>query len=335
MSEEYLLLSDTHLGLHGSNDNWHEIVLKLFQTIADFCVKNNIKKIIHLGDFFDNRKSLNVKTIYYATLIADILNDFKTYLIVGNHDTFFKNQIHPHSLLIFNKYENINVIDSPWQLDGDIGLIPWGCGFENVELPYLMGHFEINDFRMNSGYVMKRAKLNRSDFNGFKQVISGHYHTPMVEDDINYVGAPYHQSFADVGERGFYLWSRDKDLQFIEYTDAPHFMKVTVTESMVQNVDATFIKGNIIKLIFEEDYGTVENNQIIENIQLKEPFLLYTDFSKISADLTDEIVLDTAEMVNNQEIVKDFIEKTEVPKNLDKNVIIRMIETLMDEIVED
>jgi DNA repair exonuclease SbcCD nuclease subunit len=332
--EQYLLVSDTHLGLYGSNDNWHEIVLKLFQTIADFCVKNNVKKIIHLGDFFDNRKSLNVKTIWYAMQIAEILNDFETYLLVGNHDTFFKNQIYPHSLKIFNEYDNINVIDSVWQLDGDIGLIPWGCGFQHMETPYLMGHFEINDFRMNSGYVMRQAKLNRSDFDGFKQVISGHYHTPMVEDDINYVGAPYHQTFADVGERGFYLWSRDKDLQFIEYTDAPQFIKIPARESMVEKVKPLNIKGNIIKLIFEEDYGTVENNQIIENIQLLEPFLLYTDFSRISADLTDEIVLDTAEMVNNQEIVKDFIEKTEVPKNLSKDVIISMIEKLMDD-VED
>jgi hypothetical protein len=138
------------------------------------------------------------------------------------------------------------------------------------------------------------------------------------------VGAPYHQTFADVGERGFYLWSRDKDLQFIEYTDAPQFIKIPARESMVENVKPLNIKGNII-----EDYGTVENNQIIENIQLLEPFLLYTDFSRISADLTDEIVLDTAEMVNNQEIVKDF-----VPKNLSKDVIISMIEKLMDD-VED
>jgi DNA repair exonuclease SbcCD nuclease subunit len=262
--------------------------------------------------------------------IAEMLNDFETYLIVGNHDTFFKNQITPHSLRIFNEYENINVIDAPYQLDGDIGLVPWGCSFENVELPYLMGHFEINDFRMNSGYVMRNAELNRSDFNGYKQVISGHYHTPMVLEDINYVGAPYHQSFADVGERGFYLWSRDNGLHFNEYTDAPQFMKVTATESMIQNIDAAFIKGNIIKLIFEEDYGTVENNQIIENIQFLKPFLLYTDFSKLSADLSDEVVLDTAEMVNNEEIVKDFIEKTEVPKNLEKDVIIRMISSLMN-----
>jgi hypothetical protein len=99
---------------------------------------------------------------------------------------------------------------------------------------------------------------------------------------------------------------------------------------MIQNIDATFIKGNIIKLIFEEDYGTVENNQIIENIQFLKPFLLYTDFSKLSADLSDEVVLDTAEMVNNEEIVKDFIEKTEVPKNLEKDVIIRMISSLMN-----
>ena len=63
-------------------------------------------------------------------------------------------------------------------------------------------------------------------------------------------------------------------------------------------------------------------NQIIENIQLLKPFLLYTDFSKLSADLSDEVVLDTAEMVDNEEIVKDFIEKTEVPKNLEKDVII-------------
>lgn len=335
--DKTLLVSDTHLGLYNASDFWHDVVLNVFEIIVDFCHKNNIKRIIHLGDFFDNRKSISLKSLFYAVEhIGPLLNQFETYIIIGNHDTFYKNQIKPHSLVIFNKFENIFVIDESTVIDNDIGLIPWN-GNLIAGVSYLIGHFEINDFRMNEGFVMRTANLNKGDMGPYKQVLSGHYHTPMSDKNITYLGAPFQQTFADVGgERGFYLWSKEtNDLEFFAITDAPQFLRIHATPAVIKHNNPD-IKGNIIKLIFEEDYGTTVNEQIVESIQMLKPQQLFTDFSKISKELAEDekITPDTTKMVSNKEIVADFINKSTVPKNIEKKTVISMISKMIDSITE-
>ena len=334
MEVKSLLLTDTHLGLYDATDFWHDVVLKLFQYIADFCNRNNIKRIIHLGDFFEKRKAINVKSLWYAAeYIGPILNEFESYLVVGNHDTFYKNKIKPHSLVVFNEYENITVVDEPMTLPcGQIGLVPWQC--EPVPGVYtLMGHFAINDFRMNEGYTMKKAD-NPTEYGMYRQVISGHFHTPMTKYNITYIGAPFQQTFADVGgERGFYVYNERK-LDFHEYTDAPHFLKVTADKEMSKGLGdelAPSIKNNVIKLIFEEDFGTQVSNLIVEAVQFHKPLKLFPDFGRISAELTEESIPDTAEMTDNKEIVRDYIKKSEVPEGLDKNTLTEMMINLAKE----
>jgi len=329
-----LLLTDTHLGLYDAADFWHEVVLKLFQYVADFCNRNNIKRIIHLGDFFEKRKAINVKSLWYAAeYIGPILNEFETYIVVGNHDTFYKNQIKPHSLVVFKEYENITIVDEPMTLScGQIGLVPWQ-GEKVLGVYTLMGHFAINDFRMNEGYTMKKAD-HPMEYGVYRQVISGHFHTPMTKNNISYIGAPFQQTFADVGgERGFYV-HEGRNLEFFEYTDAPHFLKITAEKEMSKGLDdelASSIKDNVIKLIFEEDFGTQVSNLIVEAIQFHKPLKLFPDFGRISAELTEESIPDTAEMTDNKEIVRDYITKSEVPEELDKNTIVEMMISLAKE----
>jgi DNA repair exonuclease SbcCD nuclease subunit len=326
-----LLLSDTHLGLYDASDFWHDVVLRLFQAVADFCDRNNIRRIIHLGDFFEKRKAINVKSLWYAsTYIGPILNEFESYLVVGNHDTFYKNKIKPHSLAIFNEFENITVVDEPTALDG-VGLIPWKTT-PLLEVDTLMGHFEINDFRMNEGYVMQKGD-NPMEYGMYKNVISGHFHTPMTKYNITYIGAPFQQTFKDAeGERGFYVHD-GHTLELSEYTDAPHFIKIIAEKEMSKGLGdeyASTIKNNVVKLIFEEDFGTQVSNMIVEAIQFHEPLKLHTDFGRISADLTEESIPDTAEMADNKEIIRDYIRKSEVPENLSKGTIIDMMTNLAE-----
>jgi len=331
MGKPYLLVTDTHLGLYGAADVWHDVTLRLFKTVADYCSRHNIDTIIHLGDFFNNRKNINVKSLDYADAIGNILNDFKTILVVGNHDTYYKNQIKPHSLVVFNKFENIMIIDEPTNLDGNIGLVPWGLDFSMLETPYLMGHFEVNGFRMNSGYSMMGGKLNVSDFKNYDKVISGHYHTPMYDENVNYLGSPFQQNFADVGsKRGFYVFD-DGELDFIEFLEAPRFVKIN-TSKFEEHFSR--VPGNIVKLIFDEDYGTVENTKILEKIQLTGPFQLHPDFSNISGDLEETESIEDVDMKDNKEIVDEYVKTIEIPRNLEPNVVVRMFSNLIDSVTE-
>jgi len=333
--EPICLVTDTHLGIYKSADIWHEVVLSLFTDIADECTRRNITKIIHLGDFFDNRRVLNVKTLNYAHTIAKMLDrDFETYIIRGNHDQYFKNISHPHSLVVFEQYKNIHVVDHPIVIDS-IGLVPWMEDFSDLKCDILMGHFEINGFKMNDGYIMRRAHLNASDFKKFKQVISGHFHMPNSDTgSIYYLGSPYQQDFGDTGsERGYYVFSpidNGGDFEFIPFTDAPQYILADT-----EDINFDKIEGNIVKLVFQKDYGTIRNTEIVDEVQMMKPLYLYTDFTEAAVELTEDIIDDKVEMRTEKEIVKSYVDKSECPDGLEKPTILSMFNTLIDSVLED
>jgi DNA repair exonuclease SbcCD nuclease subunit len=98
------------------------LTYNLFKEIADYCIKNNIKSIIHLGDWFHTRYSINVLSIDISYKIINLLkeNNIHIYIIKGNHDQYYKNQNNPHSLLLFKKYDNVTIVDQPLELEDEI-----------------------------------------------------------------------------------------------------------------------------------------------------------------------------------------------------------------------
>jgi len=44
-------------------------------------------------------------------------------MIIGNHDTYLKNDTHPHSLKSFEKFENVNIIEDTYKLNEHITLV--------------------------------------------------------------------------------------------------------------------------------------------------------------------------------------------------------------------
>jgi len=63
-----------------------------------------------------------VLTLSYAYKIIKLLekNNIHIYIIKGNHDSYYKNQDFPHSLMIFNKYDNVTIVDKPLELEDEI-----------------------------------------------------------------------------------------------------------------------------------------------------------------------------------------------------------------------
>ena len=327
---KYIVLGDTHLGIYKSSDVWHEVVLNLFKEIHDICIKRDIKHIIHLGDFFHDRKSINVKTQEYAHRIMDIINgDFHMWICAGNHDIFYKNRIHPTSLNIFRKYNYIEVIDEV-KTKGDITLSPWGSDISLCEGGFLFGHFEITGFNMNNTSICKVGN-NPNDFSGFEKVFSGHFHTPSSNKNITYIGAPYQQTFHDLdGIRGFYIFDdTNGEMEFIEFNDYPKF----IIHKTSEDIEKEKINGNIVKVIFEEDYGTKKNTEIIDSIMLCEPLQLNTNFAKMSNAESDEYEEEDVDIVvSHSDIIKNTIDMLKIPKNIKKDTVLSMIDKLMKEI---
>lgn len=330
----YLLVADPHLGLYNDSDMWHKITYKLYQSIVDTCKRRNIKKIIILGDFFDERKYLNIKTLNIALKIGKLLNEYQTYLIIGNHDVFYKDRLVPSSLELFEKFENIKIIDEPYKLD-DLLLLPWASEPPKHMEKYdaVLGHFAINTFPTNDDYIYySKESPDPDDFKKARILLSGHFHNPMKKGNITYLGSPYQQRFGDSDSpRGYYIFNNSK-MELVEFKDAPKFVKVYSGDKLERNK----ISGNFVKLIYARDYGRIQNNRIIENIQLLNPLQLHTDFTKMQSGTTKEkISEDDIKLKRKDEILLEYINKSIIPEHIKKTTLKSVIDTLMREEVDE
>ena len=202
-----ILVSDIHLGHQKNDDIWLNQAKRLFDNIIDTCHKMDIDCICILGDFFNDRKSIGVKTINTALDIADKLyeNNIEVYMIVGNHDAFYKNSLEINGLKIFKRYENIHIIEDN-EIIENIGMVSW----EQTPPKYtdfLFGHFEINGFNTSKNTVYENAKQNIIDFADYKYVYSGHFHIPSTKNNITYLGTPYALTFNDANyTHGYFIF---------------------------------------------------------------------------------------------------------------------------------
>lgn len=309
-----VIVTDTHLGIKNSQKFWLDLVYILFEEICDYCIRNNVKSIIHLGDWFNSRYSINVLAIEQSYKIINLLKEagIHLYIIKGNHDQYYKNQENPHSLMIFNKFSNVTIVDHPLTIE-EVILCPWQT-IPEIEGKILMGHYEINGVVTNaSGHKMENAKLSIKDFKEYDKVFSGHFHTKSENSNITYIGSAFAMDFNDIGQdRGYYLYD-DGDIQeFIEFKQAPKFIKILCSD----NFNELNIEGNICKLIFEKSYTEKKSNEIISKIKNYDPLELHLDFSIKMDDNTED---DESFIGTNSEIFHHYIDTIyTVKEGLDK-----------------
>ena len=64
MNSDIAIINDTHFGIRNDSIYFLDKSLEYFETVVfPYIIKNDIKNIIHLGDFFDRRKYINLNTL--------------------------------------------------------------------------------------------------------------------------------------------------------------------------------------------------------------------------------------------------------------------------------
>jgi len=322
MLEKIVLLSDTHIGVSSDDDLFLSQAVDLFKTVIEHCKQENINKIFFLGDFFDNRKNIGLKAINTALEIATLLDNsgIHTFMVIGNHDTYHKLDTTINSINMFKMFKNITIVDTSLEYD-DYCLVSWRNEIKTT-CPYLFGHFEINGFPVTKNQISSNMPNNISDFNRFKGVISGHYHLPSKINNITYIGSPYHLTFNDVGSvHGFYE-IYDGHLTFIPYK-CIEFVNVYDID-----IDKSKINGNIIRLIFTKDHGTVQNQKILDEVSSYNPMRMFIhyDVKNTNDGIT---VVDKTEIKSKYENLFDFIKLFDIPENLNVKLLNRIIKELI------
>jgi DNA repair exonuclease SbcCD nuclease subunit len=137
-------------------------------------------------------------------------------LILGNHDTYYKNtnEVNSPELLLY-KEENVNVIQEceVKEYDGfNIALVPW-INPENyadavdflrtAEASWCMGHFEFEGALMMPGMTCQHG-FDHSYVSRFETVLSGHFHQKSEFANIRYLGSQMQFTWSDYGDNKYF-----------------------------------------------------------------------------------------------------------------------------------
>ena len=339
------IITDTHYGARKGAKGLHDY-FRLFYDNVFFPTleKEGIDTIIHMGDMFDSRKSIDYQSLEWSReVVFEPMKKYNVYAIIGNHDCYYKNTnfINSPELLLQNysnieTYSSINTIN----VDGlDILFVPWICS-ENYQesldaikasqARVAMGHLELNGFRAHRGHVMEDG-MDTKVFDKFEKVYSGHYHTRSDNGKIYYLGNPYEMYWNDVNDRnrGFHLFDTDT----LEHTPVNNpyqlFHNLYYDDTPHQMLDITKYDQKILKVIvrkksdpkqFEKYIDKLYSSNLAE-LKIVENFD-FTEGEEFEADESE----DTISLLNR------YIQESEV--DLDKSVITEILQDVYREACE-
>ena len=261
------IITDTHYGARKGADYLHSYFEKFYSEVFFPTLKERgIDTILHLGDAFDSRKSIEYNSLQWTKrVVFEPMKDYNVHMVVGNHDCYFKSTNKTNSPdLLLKDYSNVKTYSDPTEIDinGDkILMLPWICS-ENLErtkqmisdtdAKFAMGHLELSGFYAYRGHKFEDGKglVSPDIFDKFDKVLSGHFHTRSDNGKIYYMGNPYEMFWNDVNDpRGFVIF--DTETGEIEYINNPYtlFSIVYYEDTKHQLFDATQYAGKIVKVV--------------------------------------------------------------------------------------
>ena len=275
------IITDTHYGARKGADYIHSYFKKFYDNIFfPYLEKNNIDTIIHMGDMFDSRKSIDYQSLEWSKrVVFEPLKKYKVHAITGNHDAYYKNTNKVNSPeLLLKDYDNIITYSKPTEIniEGlDILLLPWINSenfkeskefIDNSKSKIAMGHLEINGFKATRGHMMEDG-MDVSIFSKFEKVYSGHFHTRSTDGKIYYLGNPYEMYWNDVNDkRGFHIF----DTETLTHTpiDNPYklFYNIYYEDTPHQTFDSTEYTNKLVKVIVRKKTNTKQFERFIDKL---------------------------------------------------------------------
>lgn len=336
------LITDTHWGARGDSLAFADYIRKFYQnTFFPYLKENNIKRIIHLGDIVDRRKYINYVTA--RRLKEDLFipcheNGIELDVIIGNHDTSFKNtnEVNAMNELYSHSSINFRYHSDPIELDVDglkIALLPWVCSgnfnesmefLKNTDAQILFGHLEIQGFEMYRGAFNDHG-FESNIFDKFDIVCSGHFHHRSSRGNIHYLGSPYEITWSDYNDpRGFHIFDTDtREITFIQNPyrlfNKIHYSDVDKTMDEVLDVDLEAYKDTYIKVVVHQKTNPFWFDLFIEKLEKAGVIDLQVVDDHLNLNLEDDsdIVDEAEDTLTILKKVVEGIDSTVPKKELD------------------
>ncbi len=342
------VLNDTHCGIRNSSDiflnNASDFYGKVF---FPYCKEHNVKQIVHLGDYYDNRKFMNFKAQNHSRKsFLDPMRELgmRMDIIPGNHDTYYKNTNDLNSLKeLLGYYMNeIHIIMEPKVMEyGSLkmAMIPW-INQENYDdtmkfikvcqADWCGAHLELDGFEMMRG-IKNVHGMDHKIFRKFEKVLTGHFHVGSQMDNIHYLGSQMEFFWSDAHDKK-YFHVIDTETREIEKVHNPHtlFHKVLYNDDKMDynNYDVSQCEQKFVKVVVVNKKDTFLFDRFIDRIQNENIHEL--KIAENFQEFTGENVHDESmEFDDTPKIVDSYIDG--VDTDLDKDKIKIQMRELMTE----
>lgn len=259
------MFTDIHWGARSNSEQHLQDCLDYIDWFCQLVKDEKATHIAFLGDWYENRNAINVRTLKFSQEGARRLNalGIPVFFIVGNHDLYHRSNREIFSTDPFSDLENFVVVQEPVELTPELFASPFLFREEYPNIAdqinaykYVIGHFEFRDFVVSGSDRKLEHGPDSSAFTGPKYLLSGHFHMRQLNKNVIYIGNTFPSSFGDAGdsERGAAILQTDtEDLTFVNYENAPLFYKTRLSRVLAGDTD--FKPRSRVRCLLDVDIG--------------------------------------------------------------------------------
>lgn len=341
------VLGDLHLGVRNNSLEWSDIQ-------SDFLLNFFIQKIeeegfdpekdilVQVGDWNHVRESTNTRIYKISLNIAkELSKKFKrgVYVILGNHDVYYKDKNDVHSLEGFDEIcQNFHIFVKPERLQINqhkFLMLPWIEDAETLKTTvsanswadYIFCHADVKGASLNKATKVSHG-LDHDDLETFKRVYSGHIHIRQAQNNLLYVGTPYEMDRGDRGnQKGFYVLDASGDSikeKFIPNTFSPRYVKYDIFDllNLPANEIEKLFKNNFVDITIESEFATkfpiAKFTEMVKDFgQRRIDFISY---SKEMVKTRSEVEIDSNYEYNIFKILEEHLDTVNLPEPFSKQI---------------
>lgn len=334
-----LILGDTHFGIAAASEYYLDMQRRFFTNLRYYMRDNGITTMLHLGDLYDNRKSIDIRVLKQSTefftrpLIGDGID---VWILVGNHDTVYKNTVTPNTVRELLYWTPFHIVDEPVEVDfgkSKFLLLPWMCqdnlygclnDIRDSTAKYCAGHLELGGYQYIPGITSTRG-MDPKIFSKFQKVFSGHYHLYSEYGNVTYVGNPYQLNWNDHGQKKPVLvFDTDTgEYEIVNHLSEPIFEKIMEwdpdidVEKYENKIVKCYIDDNTDRYLFDKWFGklsalayraTIVEHSNVNDVSIKDAGDATKDTLQLLFDYIDEVYGSVGD--EKTDAIKSLIQET-------------------------
>ena len=322
------VFTDIHFGLKSNSTLHNEDCLNFVKWATAKAKAEGCETCLFLGDWHNNRASLNIVTLNYSLRALEHMNDNfdHVYFIPGNHDLYYRDKRDIQSVEWARHLPNVEICND-WFSSGDVVIAPWLCGDDHKRIPkltgkYMFGHFELPGYLMNAMVAMpEHGDLRRENFGNFEHVFTGHFHKRQTQKNITYIGNCFPHNYADAGDddRGMMILEWGREPEYHAWPDQPKY-RVFQLSDVINHTEKMLLPGMHCRVNLDIDISYEEATFIketfIDTYKLREITLIpakVTDLTEyeiqgnIAFESIDQIVTGQLTSLDNGKFNKNLL----------------------------